>query len=92
MPPSSDPELVGRVCAAIADVITAGADANLEAALSALSPPLSEALVLAVLGRLKHAHKPSRRFFQWAAASGGFGHTPVTYCKMVQILGKARQF
>ena len=90
--PSSDPEIVGRVCAAIADVITAGADANLEAALSALSLPLSEALVLAVLDRFKHAHKPSRRFFQWAAASGGFGHTPTTYCKMVQILGKARQF
>uniref|UniRef100_A0ACD5U4H5 Uncharacterized protein n=1 Tax=Avena sativa TaxID=4498 RepID=A0ACD5U4H5_AVESA len=89
--PSSDPELVGRVCDAIADVIAAGADANLEAALSALSLPLSEALVLAVLDRFKHAHKPSRRFFQWAAASG-FAHTPITYCKMLHILGKARQF
>ncbi|KAM0922964.1 hypothetical protein ACQ4PT_005831 [Festuca glaucescens] len=90
--PSSDPEHVGRVCAAIADVIAAGADANLEAALSALSLPLSEALVLAVLDRFKHAHKPSRRFFQWAAASDVFAHTPLTYCKMVHILGKARQF
>lgn len=90
--PSGDPEHLGRVCAAIADVIAAGADANLEAALSALSLPLSEALVLAVLDRFKHAHKPSRRFFQWAAASGGFAHTPLTYCKMVHILGKARQF
>ncbi|XP_020173239.2 pentatricopeptide repeat-containing protein At3g62470, mitochondrial [Aegilops tauschii subsp. strangulata] len=90
--PSSHPEHVGRLCAAIADVITAGADANLEAALSALSLPLSEALVIAVLDRFNHAHKPSRRFFQWAAASGGFAHTPVTYCKMLHILGKARQF
>ncbi|GJM88337.1 hypothetical protein PR202_ga04388 [Eleusine coracana subsp. coracana] len=86
---SSDPEHVGRVCAAIADVV---ADANLEVALSALSLPLSEALVLAVLHRFKHAHKPSHRFFRWAAASGGFTHTTVTYCKMIHILGKARQF
>ncbi|KAI5018306.1 hypothetical protein ZWY2020_043194 [Hordeum vulgare] len=90
--PSSHPEHVARVCAAIADVITSGADANLEAALSALSLPLSEPLVVAVLDRFKHAHKPSRRFFQWAAASGGFAHSPITYCKMLQILGKARQF
>ncbi|KAG8067806.1 hypothetical protein GUJ93_ZPchr0005g15848 [Zizania palustris] len=89
---SSHPEHVGRVCAAIADVVTAGADANLEAALSALSPPLSEALVVAVLDRFKHAHRPSHRFFRWAAASGGFPHTSITYCKMVHILGKARQF
>ena len=85
-------EHVRRVCAAIADVVAAGADANLEAALSSLSPPLSEALVLAVLDRFKHAHKPSHRFFRWAAASGGFAHTTITYCKMVHILGKARQF
>ncbi|PUZ66455.1 hypothetical protein GQ55_3G309400 [Panicum hallii var. hallii] len=85
-------EHVSRVCAAIADVVAAGADANLEAALSALSPPLSEALVLAVLDRFKHAHRPSHRFFRWAAASGGFVHTTITYCKMVHILGKARQF
>jgi pentatricopeptide repeat protein len=89
---SSDPEHVGRVRAAIADVVTAGADANLEAALSALSPPLSEALVLAVLNCFKHAHKPSHRFFRWATTSSGFTHTTVTYCKMVHILGKARQF
>ncbi|KAL6620061.1 hypothetical protein ACP70R_035200 [Stipagrostis hirtigluma subsp. patula] len=87
---SSNPEDVGRVCAAIADVVAAGA--NLEAALSSLSPPLSEPLVLAVLDRFKHAHKPSHRFFRWAAASGGFAHTATTYCKMVHILGKARQF
>ncbi|KAF0925792.1 hypothetical protein E2562_018448 [Oryza meyeriana var. granulata] len=89
---SSHPEHVGRVCAAIADVVAAGSDANLEAALSALSPPLSEALVLAVLDRFKHAHRPSHRFFRWAAASGGFAHTSITYCKMVHILGKTRQF
>ncbi|RCV18141.1 hypothetical protein SETIT_3G276600v2 [Setaria italica] len=89
---SGHPEHVGRVCAAIADVIAAGADANLEAALSALAPPLSEALVLAVLDRFKHAHRPSHRFFRWAAASGCFVHTTTTYCKMVHILGKARQF
>ncbi|CAN6224215.1 unnamed protein product [Urochloa humidicola] len=89
---SSCPEHVGRVCTAIADVVAAGADANLEAALSALSPPLSEALLLAVLDRFKHAHRPSHCFFRWAAASGGFVHTSVTYCKMVHILGKARQF
>lgn len=73
-----------------------GADASLEAALTALSPPLSETLVLAVLDRFKHAHRPSHRFFRWAAAaaaaSGGFAHTTITYCKMVHILGKARQF
>ncbi|XP_015692561.2 pentatricopeptide repeat-containing protein At3g62470, mitochondrial-like [Oryza brachyantha] len=94
-PPRADPshpEHVGRVCAAIADVVAAGADANLEAALTALSPPLSEALVLAVLDRFKHAHRPSHRFFRWAAASGGFAHTSITYCKMVHILGKTRQF
>ncbi|KAL5229891.1 hypothetical protein ABZP36_028667 [Zizania latifolia] len=64
---SSHPEHVGRVCAPIADVVTAGADANLEAALSALSPSLSEALVLAVLDRFKHAHRPSHRFFRLGA-------------------------
>ncbi|KAF8720061.1 hypothetical protein HU200_024833 [Digitaria exilis] len=89
---SSATEDVARVCVAIADVVAAGADANLEAALSALSPPLSEELVLAVLDRFKHAHKPSHRFFRWAATSGGFVHTTITYCKMVHILGKARQF
>uniref|UniRef100_A0A0D9WFH2 Pentacotripeptide-repeat region of PRORP domain-containing protein n=1 Tax=Leersia perrieri TaxID=77586 RepID=A0A0D9WFH2_9ORYZ len=92
---SSHPEQVGRVCAAIADVVAAGAvDANLEAALTALSPPLSEPLVLAVLDRFRHAHRPSYRFFRWAASAGGgeFAHTSVTYCKMVHILGKTRQF
>ncbi|CAN6337929.1 unnamed protein product [Urochloa humidicola] len=89
---SGQQEHVARVCAAIADVVAAGADANLEAALSSLSPPLSEALVLAVLDRFKHAHRPSHRFFRWAAASGAFIHTTITYCKMVHILGKARQF
>jgi pentatricopeptide repeat protein len=48
--------------------------------------------VLAVLSRFKHAHKPSHRFFRWAATSSGFTHTTVTYCKMVHILSKARQF
>lgn len=89
---STHPEHVGRTCAAIADVVSAGADANLEAALSSLSPPLSEALVLAVLDRFKHAHRPSHRFFRWADAFGKFTHTTITYCKMVHILGKARQF
>ncbi|RLN16278.1 pentatricopeptide repeat-containing protein [Panicum miliaceum] len=85
---ASCPEHVGRVCAAIADVVATGADANLVAALSALSPPLSEALLLAVLDRFKHAHRPSHRFFRWATAAGGFVHTTITYCKMA----KARQF
>ncbi|WVZ98112.1 hypothetical protein U9M48_043590 [Paspalum notatum var. saurae] len=87
-----DPEHVGRVCSAIADVVATGADANIEAALSELSPPLCEALVLAVLDRFKHAHRPCRRFFRWAAVSGGFTHTSITYCKMLHILGRARQF
>ena len=89
---TSNPEVVGRVCAAIADVVAACADANLEAALSALSPPLCEAVVLAVLHRFKHAHRPSYRFFRWATASGGFTHTTITYCKMLHVLGKTRQF
>ncbi|AQK85383.1 ATP binding protein isoform 1 [Zea mays] len=89
---ASNPEGVDRVCAAIADVVASGADANLEAALSALSPPLCEAVVLAVLHRFKHAHRPSYRFFRWATVSGGFTHTTITYCKMLHILGKTRQF
>lgn len=52
----------------------------------------TQSLVVSVIDRFRNAHKPAYRFFRWAGSVSGFGHDPVTYNKMLNVLGRNRQF
>lgn len=67
-------------------------DRNMEAVLSELGVQIEPALIIAVLDRFRHAHRPAYRFFRWASTVPGFSHDPATCNKMLDILGKTRQF
>jgi pentatricopeptide repeat protein len=58
--------------------------------LSCITPTTS--LVVSVLDRFHHAHKPAYRFFCWAGSVPGFTHHPITYNKMLLVLATNRQF
>jgi len=76
----------------IYQILTAsGDDDRLSAALSALSLPLSESLVLRVL-RYTAAHRdvlPCLKFFDWAGRQPNFHHTRATFVSIFHILVRA---
>ncbi|KAM0947597.1 putative tetratricopeptide-like helical domain superfamily [Dioscorea sansibarensis] len=67
-------------------------DRNMEAVLDECGVHIEKPVVIGVLDRFRHAHKPSYRFFRWSAARPGFAHDCETYNVMLTILGKTRQF
>ncbi|KAL6009921.1 hypothetical protein ACLOJK_000352 [Asimina triloba] len=86
----ADPREVERVSKVIDDLF--GVDRNMEAVLDQCNVNLSHSLVVGVLNRFCHAHKPAFRFFFWAGQQPGFSHDSQTYNTMMSILGKTRQF
>ncbi|RRT46471.1 hypothetical protein B296_00054412 [Ensete ventricosum] len=86
----SDPKMVERVCKVIEDLFAS--DRNMEAVLDECNVDLSPSLVVDVLERFRHAHKPAYRFFRWAGERSGYSHDSDTYTKMLGVLGKTRQF
>ncbi|GAA0168676.1 hypothetical protein LIER_23340 [Lithospermum erythrorhizon] len=64
----------------------------MEVVLDGCGIDLTHDLVVEVLERFKHARKVAFRFFCWAGDRPGFGHDSGTYNKMMQILGKTKQF
>ncbi|KAG0496460.1 hypothetical protein HPP92_001151 [Vanilla planifolia] len=81
---------VDRVCKVINELFAS--DRNMEAVLNEVDIKLEPSLVLAVLERFCHAHRPAYRFFKWAATRPGFSHDCTTWNKMLGVLGKTRQF
>ncbi|KAJ0978589.1 hypothetical protein J5N97_014063 [Dioscorea zingiberensis] len=79
-----------RVCKIINELFAS--DRNMEAVLDESNVNVEKSLVIGVLDRFRHAHKPAHRFFRWAASRPDFGHDSETYNAMLTILGKTRQF
>lgn len=86
----ADPRKVENVCKVIDELFQL--DRNMEAVLDECQINLTHDLVLAVLDRFCHARKPALRFFTWAGRKPGFAHNSRTYNRMMDILGKTRQF
>ncbi|XP_072998091.1 uncharacterized protein [Typha latifolia] len=86
----SDAKEVDRVCKVIEELFAS--DRNMEAVLDESNVELSHSLVIDVLERFRHAHKPAYRFFRWAGKGSDFSHDSYTYNKMLGVLGKTRQF
>ncbi|KAK2965250.1 hypothetical protein RJ640_020005, partial [Escallonia rubra] len=86
----ADLEEVNRVCKVVEELFVL--DRNMEAVLSGCGVNLTLDLVVDVLDRFKHARRPAFRFFCWAGEQPGFEHDSRTYNKMMEILGKTRQF
>ncbi|KAK2970285.1 hypothetical protein RJ640_021747 [Escallonia rubra] len=86
----ADLEEVNRVCKVVEELFVL--DRNMEAVLSGCGVNLTLDLVVDVLDRFKHARRPAFRFFCWAGEQPGFEHGSRTYNKMMEILGKTRQF
>lgn len=91
-PPASESHAkeVERVCKVIDELFAS--DRNMEAVLDECGVDLTHSLVIDVIERFKHAHKPTFRFFRWAGTRPGFSHDASTYNKMLSVLGKTRQF
>ncbi|KAG9150322.1 hypothetical protein Leryth_017625 [Lithospermum erythrorhizon] len=85
-----DAEEVDRVCKLIDELFAL--DRNMEAVLDGCGVVLTHDLVVDVLDRFKHARKVAFRFFCWSGDRPGFGHDSGTYNKMMEILGKTKQF
>ncbi|CAA6658282.1 unnamed protein product [Spirodela intermedia] len=64
----------------------------MEAVLDQCDVNLSGLLVVDVLERFRHAHKPAYRFFRWAGRRPNFSHNADTFTKMLFVLGRTRQF
>ncbi|XP_074582289.1 pentatricopeptide repeat-containing protein At3g62470, mitochondrial-like [Curcuma longa] len=86
----SDVKEVERVCKVIHDLLLS--DRSMETVLDECMVDLSTSLVVGVLERFRHAHKPAYRFFRWAGGRSDFSHDSETYTKMLSILSKTRQF
>eukprot|EP01018_Ginkgo_biloba_P037287 Gb_00455 [translate_table: standard] len=70
-------------------------DTKLEQALALGKCYLSHEFVLNVLNKFLRDRRPAWRFFLWAAAQSeesGYNHNSTTYNKMIDILGKTKQF
>ncbi|KAK8919233.1 Pentatricopeptide repeat-containing protein [Platanthera zijinensis] len=89
-PPARNSNDVDTICKVIDELFSS--DRNMETVLNELCIQIEPALVIAVLDRFCHAHRPSYRFFRWAATMPEFHHDPGTCNKMLSILGKTRQF
>ncbi|GAA0162857.1 hypothetical protein LIER_18859 [Lithospermum erythrorhizon] len=85
-----DAEEVDRVCKLIDELFAL--DRNMEAVLDGCGVVLTHDLVVDVLDRFKHARKVAFQFFCWSGDWPGFGHDSGTYNKMMEILGKTKQF
>ncbi|KAL4191670.1 hypothetical protein AMTRI_Chr07g81710 [Amborella trichopoda] len=85
-----DSNEVERICKVIEDLL--GSDGNMEAVLDRSSISVSTPVVVSVLNRLRHAWKPSFRFFRWASGKSGFSHNSETYNAMMGVLGRTRRF
>ncbi|KAG6469524.1 pentatricopeptide repeat-containing protein At3g62470, mitochondrial-like [Zingiber officinale] len=86
----SDAKEAERVCKVIDDLLLS--DRSMEAVLDNSMVDLNSSLVVNVLQRFRHAHKPAYRFFRWAHGRPGFSHDSETYTKMLSVLSKTRQF
>ncbi|KAK4773420.1 hypothetical protein SAY87_028439 [Trapa incisa] len=86
----ADPTEIENVCKVIDELFQL--DRNMEAVLDECQINLTHDLVIAVLDRFCHAWKPALRFFNWADRKPGFSHDSRTYNRMIDILGKTRQF
>ncbi|XP_057966676.1 pentatricopeptide repeat-containing protein At3g62470, mitochondrial-like isoform X2 [Malania oleifera] len=86
----ADPEEVARVCKVIEELFAL--DRNMEAVLDECVVNLSHDLVVDVLEKFRHARKPAFRFFNWAGQKPGYSHDSRTCNKMMEILGRTKQF
>ncbi|XP_020571775.1 pentatricopeptide repeat-containing protein At3g62470, mitochondrial-like [Phalaenopsis equestris] len=89
-PPPPNSNDVDRICKVIDELFSS--DRNMEVVLDEIGVQIESSLVVAVLDRFRHAHRPAYRFFRWAAARPGFLHDSTTCNKMLSVLGKTRQF
>ncbi|XP_078159556.1 uncharacterized protein LOC144555187 [Carex rostrata] len=81
---------VEQMCKVINESLTSDRDMDLLLTECGIGP--TQSLVVSVIDRFHHAHKLAYRFFRWAGSVPGFAHDPVTYNKMVNVLGRNRQF
>ncbi|KAJ4772775.1 Pentatricopeptide repeat-containing protein [Rhynchospora pubera] len=92
----SEPDLVpeknevDRVCMVIKELLSS--DGNMGLGLTECGIGLKQSLVVGVIDRFRHSHKTAYRFFCWAGSVPGFAHDKVTYNKMLDVLGRNRQF
>lgn len=95
--PPSDGNVEEDLATKLSKIVTqlfSTSDRNMEAVLdqSVGGGELTADVVIEILNRFRHAHRPAYRFFRWAGNRPGFRHDCRTYNKILSVLGKTRQF